>query len=256
MQNKTLRKLKIFIDRSTCGSILPLSALIVKPYFDQLVFEGDALSLSCDAPFASAVTKYELKWLHPMLEVCDVNITNTDMQEDGFAESVVYISNITNHYMGKWICSYTDQNGIKLNHTIDVLVLSNHTQYCKTDETENNKGLYAWPQLLVNHTASVPCRSGEGHAYRFCNANAKWAQANTTECPYMSNITKLLQQFALLNVSLVQYSALNATERLSMLIQEKTFPLAEILDPDDVKFIDQAIRNYMQYIHEEKDLGM
>lgn len=212
--------------------------------------------LTCNAPFASVVAKYELKWIHPMLEICDVNVTNTDMQEEGLAETTVFFPNITNHHMGNWTCSYTDQNHIHHNHTVEVLVLSNKTQYCPTNHTINNKGLYSWPQLLLNHTAVVPCRGGEGMAYRYCNENSTWGPVNTTECSYISNVTKLLQQFALLNVSLVQYSAINATERLTMLIQEKSYPLAEITDPDDVMFIAQAIRNYMQYIPEERDLGM
>lgn len=254
MTTKTVRKLKIFLDLSSCGSIIT-NTLIVKPAHDQVVFEGDALTLSCNAPFASVLTKYELRWIHPMLEVCVVNITNTDMQEEGIAETTVHFPNITHHHMGSWICIYTDQIGFKQNYTIEVLVLSNRTQYCMTDQTVDNKGLYAWPQLLVNRTATIPCSSGEGFAYRFCNSNGTWGSANTSECSYMSNITKLLQQFALLNVSLVQFSAHNATERLAMLIQEKTYPIAEIIDPDDVRFIVQAIKNYMQYIQEERDLG-
>lgn len=256
MVNKTVRKLNIFLDLSLCGNVLPLNTLIVKPAHDQVVFEGDTLSLSCNAPFASVIAKYELKWLHPMLEICDVNITNTDMQEEGVAETTVYFPNITNHHMGHWVCMYSDLNGMNHNYTVEVVVLSNHTQYCVTDETIDNKGLYAWPQMMVNHTASVPCRIGDSLAYRTCISNSTWGAANTTACSYMSNITKLLQQFALLNVSLVQYSAHNATERLAMLIHEKTYPFAEITDADDIKFIGEAIRNYMQFIAEEKDLGM
>lgn len=256
MVNKTVRKLKIFLDLSLCGSVLPSNTLIVKPSHDQVVFEGDTLVLNCNAPFASVIAKYELRWVHPMLEICDVNITNTDMQEEGLAETTIYFPNITNHHMGNWTCVYSDQNHIRHNYTVQVVVLSNMTKYCLSNHTIDNKGLYSWPQLLINHTATVPCRSGEGVAYRSCNPNAIWGPANTSECSYISNITKLLQQFALLNVSLVQYSALNATERLAMLIQEKTYPIADIVDPDDVMFIAKAVRNYMQYISEEKDLGM
>lgn len=258
MVNKTIRKLKIFLDLSACGSALPSSTLIVRPSHDQVVFEGDTLSLSCNAPFASVIAKYELRWQHPMLEICDVNITNTDMQEEGMAETTIYFANITHHHMGNWVCMYSDQNHIRHNYTVQVSVLSNNTQYCLTNKSNaliNNKGLYSWPQLLANRTASVPCASGDGMAYRHCSEDATWGEANTTECSYISNVTKLLQQFALLNVSLVQYSAVNATERLAMLIQERTYPIAEIVDPDDVMFIAKAIRNYMQYIPEEKDLG-
>ncbi|XP_026752983.2 adhesion G protein-coupled receptor A3 [Galleria mellonella] len=255
MALKIVKKLRIYLDLSECTNVLPSRTLIVKPAYDQIVFEGDTLTLTCNAPFASALTEYKLKWVHPMLEVCDVNITNTNMLEEGIAETSVHFPNITNHHMGNWTCVYNDANFIGHNHTIEVLVFSNKTRYCMTNHTINNKGLYSWPQLLLNHTAAVPCRTGEGLAYRHCHANATWGPANTTECSYISNVTKLLQQFALLNVSLVQYSALNATERLAILIQEKTYPLAEITDPDDVMFIAEAIKNYMQYITEERDLG-
>lgn len=255
MANKLVRKLKIFLDLSACGNALPSKTLIVKPDHDQVVFEGDTLILTCNAPFASVLANYELKWLHPMLELCDVNTTSTDMRDEGMAETTAYFPNITNHHMGNWTCMYVDQNHLKHNYTVQVFVLSKTAEYCPSNWTENNKGLYSWPMLLVNRTGNVPCRSGEGLAYRQCYSNGTWGKANTTECSYISNVTKLLQQFALLNISLVQYSAVNATERLAMLIQEKTYPLAEISDPDDVMFINQAIRNYMQYIPEEKDLG-
>ncbi|XP_053605055.1 adhesion G protein-coupled receptor A3 [Plodia interpunctella] len=258
MATKPVKKLRIFLDLSVCGSVLPSTTLMVKPSYDQVVFEGDSLMLSCNAPFASAVSKYTLKWVHSTFDVCDaadVNITTTDMLEEGIAETKAYFPSIAGHHMGNWTCTYTDTNHIEHNKTIEVLVLTNDTQYCGVNHTINNKGLYSWPQLLLNHTAVVPCSLGEGMAYRHCQANGTWGPANTTECFYMSNVTKLLQQFALLNVSLVQYSALNATERLAMLIQEKTYPLAELSDADDVMFIADAIKNYMQYIKDEKDLG-
>lgn len=255
MVNKIVKKLKIYLDLSECGNALPSNTLMVGPQHDQLVFEGDSLTLTCNAPFATPAFKYELKWLHPMLEVCNVNITNSDMQEEGLAETTVFIPNITNHHTGNWTCFYSDQNFIKHNHTVEVIVLSNSTVYCPTENTVDNKGLYSWPQSLVNHSVSVPCRSGDSLAYRYCRENGTWSIANTSSCAYLSNVTKLLQQFALLNVSLVQYSAANATERLALLIKEKSYPIAEISDPDDVKFIAQAVRNYMQYMNEEKDLG-
>ncbi|VVC87080.1 unnamed protein product [Leptidea sinapis] len=256
MVDKPVRRLKIFIDLSACGSVLPASSLVIKPPHDQVVFEGDTLTITCSAPFASVIGKYELKWTHSVTDVCsDVNATSTDMQEDGLAETAVYFPSLSSHHAGNWTCSYRDQNHIKHNQTLQIVVLSNSTQYCPTSSLVNNKGLYSWPQLLLNHTASVPCESGNGMAYRFCKSNSTWDIMNTTECSYISNITKLLQQFALLNVSLVQYSAINASERLAMLIQEKTYPLAEFSDPDDVMFVAAAIRNYMQYISEEKELG-
>lgn len=253
--NTTIKKLKISLDLKACSNALPMTSLIAKPSHDQVVFEGDSLVLTCNAPFASGLIKYTVKWVHPLLEICDVNVTYTDIQEEAVAETTIYFSNITNHHAGNWTCMYSDQNNVYHNYTINVYVISNSTQFCEIKHTMTNKGLYSWPQLLLNRTSSVPCRSGEGMAHRYCHGNGTWGEVDTSECAYISNVTKLLQQFALLNVSLVQYSAVNATERLAMLIQEKTYPLAEITDPDDVMFIARAIRNYMQYIAEERDLG-
>ncbi|GBP90285.1 Adhesion G protein-coupled receptor A3 [Eumeta japonica] len=185
LANRAVKKLKIYLDLSSCSNMLKLNRLIMKPKHDQVVFEGDSLTLTCNAPFATVHTKYELKWVHPSLDIWDVNITTTDMQEDGLAETTVHFPNITNYHTGNWTCVFSEcQSGLTHNDTIEILVLSNDTNYCMTEQTVDNKGMYAWPQLLEDRTASVPCRSGDGYAYRRCTSNATWDMANTKECGF------------------------------------------------------------------------
>ncbi|XP_061713898.1 adhesion G protein-coupled receptor A3 [Cydia pomonella] len=254
LAGRALRKLRVLLDLAACGAPPP-AALLAAPARDQLVFEGDALTLTCSAPFASALHGYELRWHHPSLETCDVNITSTDVLEEGVAETAAFFPNITTHHAGDWTCVYVDDGRGRHNRTIRVTVLSNATRYCATDVSVDNKGLYSWPQVLLNHTAEVPCRAGAGVATRPCGAEGAWLNANTSQCAYISNVTKLLQQFALLDLGLVQYSAVNATERLAALIRENTYPLALVDDPDDVMFVARAVDNYMHYVDDEPDLG-
>ncbi|XP_063621830.1 adhesion G protein-coupled receptor A3 [Cydia splendana] len=254
LAGRQLRKLRIFLDLAACGAPPP-SALVTRPDRDQLVFEGDALTLTCSAPFASALHKYELRWHHPSLETCDVNVTSTDVLEEGAAETTAFFPNVTTHHAGDWTCVYVDDGRGRHNGTIRVTVLSNATRYCATNVSVDNKGLYSWPQVLLNHTAEVPCRAGAGVATRTCGAEGVWLNANTSQCAYISNVTKLLQQFALLDLGLVQYSAVNATERLAALIRENTYPLALVDDPDDVMFVARAVNNYMHYVDDEPELG-
>ncbi|XP_063534791.1 adhesion G protein-coupled receptor A3 [Cydia strobilella] len=258
LAGRPVRKLRIFLDLAACGAPplpLPLPLLLTRPDRDQLVFEGDALALTCSAPFASALHKYELRWHHPSLETCDVNITSTDVLEEGAAETTAFFSNVTTHHAGEWTCVYVDDARGRHDGTIRVTVLSNATRYCATDVSVDNKGLYSWPQVLLNRTAEVPCRSGAGVATRVCGAEGVWSPADTSRCAYISNVTKLLQQFALLDVGLVQYSAVNATERLAALLRENTYPLALVDDPDDVMLVARAVDNYMRYVDDEPDLG-
>ncbi|XP_063362819.1 adhesion G protein-coupled receptor A3 [Cydia amplana] len=254
LAGRPLRKLRVLLDLAACGAPPP-PALLTRPDRDQLVFEGDALALTCSAPFASALHEYELRWHHPSLEACDVNVTGTAVAEEGAAETTAYLPNVTSHHAGDWTCVYVDEGRGRHNGTVRVTVLSNATRYCATDVSVDNKGLYSWPQVLLNHTAEVPCRAGAGVATRVCGAEGAWSPADTSRCAYISNVTKLLQQFASLDLGLVQYSAVNATERLAALIRENTYPLALVDDPDDVMFVARALDNYMHYVDDEPDLG-
>lgn len=259
LAGQLVRKLKVYLDLSACSDALglPLNALYLRPEIGQVVFSGDMLSLRCRAPFTPLNVNYELKWIHPetVTNSSELKTTNIDVMDEGFAETTVTIPEIEDQHMGNWTCSYTKENSSTINEIIEIIVISQLTKYCPPSETMNNRGLLSWPQALRGRSVAQSCSSGgQELATRICSENGTWVDLNTTTCPYISETTKMLQQFAMLNISVSKGTALAATYRLGSLIQQAATGEG-LNDADDVNFISKAIRNYMQYMKEEKDLG-
>lgn len=66
----------------------------------------------------------------------------------------------------------------------------------------------------------------------------------------------MLEQFALVNLSVYKDSVVTACERLHSLVLQNAPPTGALTDPDDVNFIAKAVNNYMMYAASESDLGM
>lgn len=83
----------------------------------------------------------------PLVTKCDVNaflayvilidvhfisfrIANLDPLEEGQAETILTITEITNNHTGTYTCTYTKDNATDLSEEIDIVVISNVTKYC------------------------------------------------------------------------------------------------------------------------------
>jgi G protein-coupled receptor 125 len=71
--------------------------------------------------------------------------------------------------------------------------------------TSNNKGVYTWPKTVVGYTVELQCEGEQltGIGYRpplkaqyTCMESGVWERLNTTVCPYVSETTKILEQFS------------------------------------------------------------
>jgi G protein-coupled receptor 125 len=71
--------------------------------------------------------------------------------------------------------------------------------------TSNNKGVYTWPKTVVGNTVELQCEGEQltGMGYRpllraqyTCTEAGVWEGLNTTVCPYVSETTKILEQFS------------------------------------------------------------
>jgi hypothetical protein len=65
----------------------------------------------------------------------------------------------------------------------------------------------------------------------------------------------MLEQFALIDLSVVKGSVMGACQRLHTLLLQNSPPNPPLSEPDDINFIVQAINNYMMYAEKEKGLG-
>lgn len=125
--------------------------------------------------------------------------------------------------------------------------------------TKNNKGIYTWPKTIVGWRAELPCEGNHlsglmqmplKASYQ-CNITGYWENLNTELCPYISHITKSLEQFSKVNLSLTRISLLESAKKF----KNYTGNTIKITDPIEVDFITQTIENYLNFVTEEKDLG-
>lgn len=217
-KNHLLRKLKIGDDihcQSPAGrNGLPIIEL--KPNENQIVFEGDSLTLQCLAPSISDSyvepqrSKVEWLWLglDPKQNFADVKIENHILPGAGRISTTLMIAKVTKAHNGIWNCFFTS---LQANHSksLTITVISEETQYCPIKVTLNNKGTYNWPKTIFNNTVTLPCQSlhlnyelSSQRASYFCSNSGNWTNLNTSLCSYTSDTTKILEQFSKVNSSI------------------------------------------------------
>lgn len=64
--------------------------------------------------------------------------------------------------------------------------------------TVDNKGSYSWPKTVAGHVVELPCQAeiGLGYARYNCTLDGRWSSLNTSVCPFVSETTRILQQYA------------------------------------------------------------
>ena len=119
--------------------------------------------------------------------------------------------------------------------------------------------MYAWPRTVVGWKVELPCE-GSGlssllqaplRASYQCNATGSWMELNTDACPYISPMTKALEQYSKVNLSLTKGTLLDTARRF----KNHTGDGAKITDPIEIHFITKTVENYLTFLIEEKELG-
>ncbi|KAB0802967.1 hypothetical protein PPYR_05153 [Photinus pyralis] len=258
-----LRKLQIGIDihcKSPAGSReLPLLDLV--PNHNQVLFEGDSVEISCRTPtifesFDAADVQNNLYWVWSDLDVTkhfsNVHIENHYSVESGLLSSTLKISSITHNQGGMWNCKLSSNN---YSQGVGLIVISEKTKFCSIMKTDNNKGSYIWPQTVVNNTVHLPCNLIQTNreivqqkASYFCSISGEWKNLNTSLCAYVSEVTKILEQFSKANLTKE-----NAFESIKHL-KNYTFNLKTFKDITDLEFIIQTLEKYLNLLPEEKEL--
>lgn len=236
------------------------------PFENQVVFEGDSLKLNCQAPSISEysgtselVPHLEWTWLdsNPLHHFDGVVIENKFLQDHGLIDSSLIIPKLERNHTGIWNCSLISEKG---NHSkgITVIVISEETQYCPIEVTTDNKGTYTWPRTIVNFTVTVSCEHlhlnreiGEQKASYFCSPEGQWRNLNTSACAYVSETTRMLEQFSKVNLSLAKGSVLESARHF----RNHTLDIKIFKDVMDLVFFTRTIENYLMYLELENELG-
>lgn len=230
-----------------------------------MVFEGDSLKLNCQAPatkfpeLTELLPHLEWTWLdsNPLHHFDDVQIENSFSPELGVMESSLTIPKLERNHTGIWNCSLISKQGNQ-SKGITVIVISEETQYCPIEVTTDNKGTYIWPRTIVNFTVTTPCEHihlnseiGEQKASYFCSPGGQWENLNTTVCAYVSETTRILEQFSKVNLSLTKANILESARHF----KNHTSDVNIFKDAMDLVFVTRTIENYLLFLELEHDLG-
>lgn len=251
----------------------------------QLSFEGDQITFRCRAPRVAVgaardsedlPAKAHIFWGYsnkivesnstedvvfedPQQIFPSIQIDAKHLSDSGLLDSILRISNVSKAYTGMWDCRLRSQQA-NLSRTISLIVISENTEYCQPYKFENNKGKYFWPKTIREKTVRLPCISdatataSASFSSAFCNEEGNWTNINTDYCPYASETTHILEQFAKVNLSIAKGSVLESAKRLK---NYTLFPenLQKIKDPVDIVFITKTLDGYLNFVKDEKDLG-
>lgn len=114
--------------------------------------------------------------------------------------------------------------------------------------------------MIVGYTAELPCE-GSGlsgltpvplRATYHCNDSAEWSALNTDSCPFVSTVTKILEQFSKVNLSLAKGSLMDTLKKFQNYTTDSTL----LTDPIEINFITQTIENYLTFLREGKEVGL
>lgn len=248
----------------------------------QVVFEGDSLTLRCRAPRVAVGPPNDSEdlptrthlfwgWSETILEpnstddifygdpakvFPSIQINARHLSDSGLFDSTLFIPYVTPNHSGTWDCRLRSEQAM-LSRSIVVMILSEKTKYCSAIETKNNKGLYSWPQTMRGRTVRLPCQIDEhadALATHKCNEAGEWIGLDTSACPYVSETTKFLEQFANMNLTLVRASLVENAKRLRNFTDPAIGDNA-FRDAMDVVFITRTLVNYLEYIGQERDLA-
>lgn len=253
-------------------------------FYFQLVFEGDRLTLRCRAPRVAVGSPTDSEdlpaqshvfwgWSEQILEpnstddiiyhdplkkFPSIQIDARHLSDSGLLDSILTIPYVTRNHTGTWDCRLRSDQA-SLSRSIAVLIISEKTTYCPAQETSNNKGKYSWPRTIRGRVVKLPCSDEEDEeagtiaTYR-CSNTGEWKDLNTNQCPYVNEMTKVLEQFAKLNFSYARGSILESAIRLRNFtnIESGVNPFT---DPMDIIFIAKTIVNYLGFVASEKDLA-
>uniref|UniRef100_A0A8D3DFL5 Adhesion G protein-coupled receptor A1 n=1 Tax=Scophthalmus maximus TaxID=52904 RepID=A0A8D3DFL5_SCOMX len=235
---------------------MPLFQLI--PSQRQLVFRGDRLPLQCTASYVDP--SVELRWRHnghtvTTQEDRGVDVEDTLLHDCCLLTSEVVLSNIDVGIAGIWECLVTSSRG-NASQQMEIVVLETSAPYCPTDRVTNNKGDFRWPKTLAGILAFLPCApatfgsaphpSGgapspagqrEKKAWRRCDRAGRWAEEDYTQCPYASELTRVLHELTQVPITINTTNA----QPLGQQLVTFTSRAAHFTDVMDVIFLGDYI---------------
>lgn len=283
-KNQPIKKIRIGTDIHCSPPVNNQPQLELVPEKTQLLFEGDSLTLTCRAPrvalgsmreqedFAiksNAVfwgwsekivkpgSKEDIVFLNPKEKFPTVSIEERHYSDSGILYSVLRIPYVTRNHSGLFDCTLRQKDDTHLSRRVSVLVISDKTKYCLAQETHDNKGIFSWPRTIRGNIVKLPCYIegvGSSFAARKCNDTGNWEPVDTANCPYIRETTRVLEQFAKVNLTIARGSVLESARRLRS-FTAKEHNSERFKDVADVIYTGKTVQNYLEFISLEKELS-
>ncbi|XP_017052201.2 adhesion G protein-coupled receptor A3 [Drosophila ficusphila] len=274
-----LKKLRVGKDFHCETLLQPLLELI--PSQNQVAFEGDELQLKCYAPRVAIgvpresedlPTKAYVFWgwsdkiraknstediiyQDPAKVFGDVNLETRHSTDSGILQSILRIASLTQNHTGMWDCTLRSQQA-NLSQAIVLHVVAKGTLYCEARVVHTNKGTYHWPRTMRGETVLQECveepsdATQSRRASHECGPSGEWLNLDTESCVYVSETTRILEQFAKVNLTLTKgQNALEIARRLHNFTQAQT-QLNRIRDPMDLEYIARTLVKYLDQLEQ------
>ncbi|XP_034040053.1 adhesion G protein-coupled receptor A3 [Thalassophryne amazonica] len=253
-----------------CDGPLEMPLFQLMPSQRQVVFQGDRLPLQCTVSYLD--TSVELHWRHNGHTVATqedqgIYLEETLLHDCCLLTSEVILSNIEVSIAGIWECLVISFRG-NSSQQMEIVVLETSATYCLADRVTNNKGEFRWPKTLAGILAFLPCApstfgsaphpSGsalhsssqtEKKAWRRCDRTGRWAEDDYTQCPYASELTRMLHQLTQITINETNAQALGQQ------LVAFTNRVAHFTDVMDVIFVTHLVERLTRLVVQHRDLA-
>ncbi|XP_066947447.1 adhesion G protein-coupled receptor A3 [Macrobrachium rosenbergii] len=179
-------------------------------------------------------------------------------------ESMVEIKELNGTHSGDWSCLVQGEQGNHTTSTISIYVITHDTRYCPMNTTSNNRGSYVWPRTVAGVTVELACAGLLPHlrgsskyptkaslkaaaagvaisqAKHTCSLDGYWEGLDTSACPFVSETTKILEQFASTNIPASKTSLADSTRSLRNFTRDGKI----LRDPMDIIFLAKTVEQY------------
>ncbi|XP_056147867.1 adhesion G protein-coupled receptor A3 [Lampris incognitus] len=247
---------------------LPLFQLI--PSQRQVVFRGDRLPLQCTASYLEP--SVELRWSHNGQTVATqeergIFLEDTLLHDCCLLTSEVVLSSIDVGIAGIWECQVTSSRGNR-SRQMEIVVLETSATYCAADRVNNNKGDFRWPKTLAGILAFLPCAPAtfgsaprpygstphnpirrEKKAWRRCDRAGRWVEDDYTQCPYASELTRVLHELTQMTINTTN------AQPLGQQLVAFTSRAAHFTDVMDVIFVTHLVERLTRLVGKHRELG-
>ncbi|CAG10159.1 unnamed protein product, partial [Tetraodon nigroviridis] len=225
----------------------------------------------CSAPPPTWNQSVALQWLHDghvvtTMEDRGVYLEETLLHDCCLLTREVILSNIDVGISGIWECVVTSSRG-NVSQQMEIVVLETSATYCPADRVTNNKGDFRWTKTSAGALAFLPCAPATfasavrptastprpsilkvKKAWRRCDHAGRWAEDDYTQCPYASELTRVLHE-----LTQITLNTTNAQPFGKQLVAF-TSKAAHFTDVMDVIFVTHLVERLTRLVEKHKDL--